>query len=105
LLKEIEKLGSKPINAPIDGRHKLNTKEGKPLDDVQQFQRIIEKLMYLTVIRPDIAFLVSQISQFMHAPKTSHLDAITRVLRYLKGTLRKGIWMQNNNSNTMCGLF
>jgi isocitrate dehydrogenase len=34
LLKETGKLGSKPVNTPIDGRHKINTKDGKPLEDV-----------------------------------------------------------------------
>jgi Reverse transcriptase (RNA-dependent DNA polymerase) len=102
LLKETGKLGSKPINTPIDGQHKLNTKDEKSLEDVQQFQRLVGKLIYLTVTRPDIAFSVSQISQFMHALRTSHFDAITRILRYLKGTPGKGIWMKNNNSNTVC---
>jgi Reverse transcriptase (RNA-dependent DNA polymerase) len=101
LLKETCKLASKPISTPIDGRHKLNINDGKPLEDIQQFQRLVRKLIYLTVTRPDIA--VSQISQFMHTPRTSHLDAVNRILRYLKGTPGKGILMKNNNSNTLCG--
>jgi hypothetical protein len=47
--------------------------------------------------------LVSEISQFMYASRTSHLDALTRILRYLKGTPGKGIWIKNNNSNNVCG--
>jgi hypothetical protein len=41
----------------------------------------------------------------MHSPRTQHLEAINRVLRYLKGTPGKGIWMENNNSNEICGYF
>jgi hypothetical protein len=41
----------------------------------------------------------------MHAPRTPHLEAINRILRYLKGTLGKGVWMKNNNSNNICGYF
>jgi hypothetical protein len=48
------------------------------------------KLIYLTVIRPDILFVVSQISKFMHSSIT-HLDTINRILRYLKGTPGKRI--------------
>jgi hypothetical protein len=82
---------------------KLNINDGKPLEYIQQFQRLVGKLIYLTVTRPDIAYSVSQISQFMHTPRTSHLEAVNRILRYLKGTPGKGILMKNNNSNTLCG--
>src|ERR1039457_7403798 len=70
---------------------------------MNQFQRLIEKLIYLTVTRPDIYFFVSQISKFMHSPRTPHLEAINRILRYLKGNPGKGILMKNNNSNNICG--
>jgi hypothetical protein len=39
----------------------------------------------------------------MHSPRIPHLDAINRILRYLKGTPEKGVWMKNNNSNDICG--
>jgi hypothetical protein len=38
----------------------------------------------------------------MHSPRIPHLDAINRILRYLKGTLGKGIWMKKN-TNVICG--
>jgi hypothetical protein len=41
----------------------------------------------------------------MHAPRTTHLNVIDRILRYLKGTPGKKIWMKNNNSNEICGYF
>jgi hypothetical protein len=39
----------------------------------------------------------------MHTPRTSHLDAINKILRYLKSCPGKGIWMKNNRTNTVCG--
>jgi Reverse transcriptase (RNA-dependent DNA polymerase) len=54
LLKETEKLGCKPASTPIDSKCKLNTEERKPLEDINQFQRLVGKLIYLTVTRPDI---------------------------------------------------
>jgi hypothetical protein len=87
----------------MDSNVKLNAEDSEPLKDISQFQRLIGKLIYLTVTRPDISFSISQISQFMHSPRTQHLKAINRVLRYLKGTPGKGIWMKNNNSNEICG--
>jgi hypothetical protein len=103
LLKETEKLGCKPISTPIDLKVKLNTEDGEPLDDINHLQRLVRKLIYLTVMRPDMSFVVSQISKFMHSPRTPHLDVVNRILRYLKGTLGKGIWMRKNNINNMCG--
>jgi hypothetical protein len=55
------------------------------------------------VTRSDISFAVSQVSKFMHSPRTPHLEAINRILRYSKGTLGKGVYMKNNDSNEICG--
>jgi hypothetical protein len=63
---------------------------------------LVEKLIYLIIIRPDIFFPISQITRFMHSPRTPHLDAIIGILRYLKGAPGKGVWMKNNNSNDIC---
>jgi hypothetical protein len=63
----------------------------------------MRKLIYLTIIRSDIPFAVSQISRFMHTPRISHLDVLNRILQYLKGTLEKRIWISKNNINVMCG--
>ena len=103
LLKETEKIGSKPVSTPIDYNCKLNCEDGEPLEDINQFQRLVGKLIYLTVTRPDIAYAVSQVSKFMHAPRKPHLDAIDRILRYLKSAPGKGIWYKDNNSNEVCG--
>jgi Reverse transcriptase (RNA-dependent DNA polymerase) len=71
LLQETGKLGCKPAKTPIETNIKLNIENGEPLKDINHFQRLIGKLIYLTVTRPDLSFVVSQISQFMHAPRTS----------------------------------
>jgi hypothetical protein len=103
LLEETGKLGSKLASIPIDGKYKLNTEDGECLEDINQFQRLVGKLIYLTVTRPNISYSVSQISKFMHSPRTPHLEAINRILKYLKGTPGKGIFMKCNNSNEVCG--
>ncbi|KAA0036222.1 copia-like protein [Cucumis melo var. makuwa] len=46
---------------------------------------------------------VSIVSQFMHAPRTCHMEAINRILRYLKGTPGQGILMKQNSTNTVVG--
>ncbi|KAL0561798.1 hypothetical protein IC582_002241 [Cucumis melo] len=103
LLKETGKLGTKPATTPMETNIKLNTEDGKPLSGISQYQRIVGKLIYLTVTRPDITFAVSIVSQFMHAPRTCHMEAINRILRYLKGTPGQGILMKQNSTNTVVG--
>jgi Reverse transcriptase (RNA-dependent DNA polymerase) len=103
LLKETEKLGAKPANTPMETNTKLRLEEGELLADIGQYQRLVGKLIYLTVTRPDISFAVSTVSQFMHALRTSHLSAIDIILRYLKCTPGQGIWMRKNESNDVVG--
>lgn len=55
------------------------------------YQRLVGKLIYLSHTRPDIAFAVSRVSQHMHLPKESHLEAVYKILRYLKGTPGRGL--------------
>ncbi|KAL9659049.1 hypothetical protein QQ045_018615 [Rhodiola kirilowii] len=53
---------------------------------------MIGSLQYLTITRPDIAYSVNFISQFMSQPRTSHLVAAKRILRYVKGTIDYGLY-------------
>jgi Reverse transcriptase (RNA-dependent DNA polymerase) len=101
LLKETGKLGAKSASTPIETNIKLGPEDGELLPDIVQYQRLVGKLIYLTVTRPDIAFALSVVSQFMHAPCTSHLSTIDRILRYLKGTPGQGIWMKKNITNNV----
>ena len=62
------------------------------LTDISGFQRLIGRLIYLLATRPDISFAVQCLSQFMHAPRKSHLNLALRVLRYLKRSPGKSIF-------------
>jgi hypothetical protein len=55
--------------------------------------------------RSDLSFVVNQSNQFIHAPKIPHLKAINRILRYLKSSSEKEIWMKNNCTNAIRGYF
>ena len=57
------------------------------LAEKSTYREMIGSLMYITVMtRPDIAFAVSTLSQYLEAPRSTHMKAITRVFRYLSGT-------------------
>ena len=88
--------GCKPSNTPIEVNTKLGeVKDGVPVD-TGRYQRLVGRLIYLSHTRPDIAFAVSMVSQFMHSPYEKHLEAVYRILRYLKGTPGKGLLFKKN---------
>lgn len=91
LLRDTGKTGCRPADTPYDPNTKLSSDEGELVDDVGQYQKIVGKLLYLSLTRPDITFVVSVLSQFMHAPRVPHMQAVDRVLRYLKSCPGKGL--------------
>ena len=60
------------------------TKEGDPFEDPKRYRRLVGKLNYLIVTRPDIAYSVGVLSQYMSSPTISHWAAIEHILSYLK---------------------
>ncbi|GJX19431.1 hypothetical protein Tco_0222108 [Tanacetum coccineum] len=69
------------------------TKDEEAADvDVHLYRSMIGSLMYLTASRPDIMFAVCACSRFQVTPKTSHLNAVKRIFRYLKGKPKLGLW-------------
>lgn len=75
---------------------KLTPTNGKLLPDPSIFRRLVGRLIYLIITRPNIVFSVNLLSQFMHEPRIPHMDAAYRILRYLKGTLGHGILLSPN---------
>ena len=64
--------------------------------DKGRYQRLVGRLMYLAHTRSDLAYALSIVSQFMHNPGEQHMNAVMRILRYLKSTPGKGILFTKN---------
>ncbi|GJW88724.1 hypothetical protein Tco_0164064 [Tanacetum coccineum] len=60
--------------------------------DSTKYRDMISSLLYLTASRPDIMFSVCLCARFQEAPKTSHLEVVKRIFRYIKGTTHLGLW-------------
>ncbi|CAL8998283.1 unnamed protein product [Prunus brigantina] len=91
LLTETRMMGCKPVNTPMEENHKLGECTDHKPTNKEQYQRLVGRLIYLSHTRPDIAYAVSVVSQFMHSPSEVHRDAVNRILRYLKSTPGKGL--------------
>ena len=73
LLEDTGFLGSKPASLPMDPYVKLSNEDGELLSDIYQYRRLIGRLLYLTISRPDIAFAVNKLSQFVSKARVPHL--------------------------------
>ena len=91
LLEETGMLDCKPIKTPIEQGGKAKLIEGDTVDK-GRYQQLVGKLIYLSHTRPDITFVVSVVSQYMHSSCQGHFDAVYRTLRYLKKTPGKGLF-------------
>ncbi|XP_073220339.1 secreted RxLR effector protein 161-like [Cicer arietinum] len=96
LLEETGMSGSRPADTPMELNAKLWEKGSVPVE-IGRYQRLVGKLIYLAHTRPDIAFSVSVVSQFMHSPYEEHLEAVYRILRYLKSNPGKGLCFKKTN--------
>ena len=89
---------------PAEARLQLSKSEDEQDVDPTQYRRLIGSLRYLCNTRPDLAFSVGIASRFMEKPKVSHLAAIKRILRYIKGTLGCGILFPATDNGGKCEL-
>ncbi|GJT40237.1 retrovirus-related pol polyprotein from transposon TNT 1-94 [Tanacetum coccineum] len=92
MLKKFGLEDSKPMKTPMSSDTKLTKDEECESVDSTKYRGMIGSLLYLTASRPDIMFSVCLCARFQEAPKTSHLEAVKRIFRYIKGTTHLGLW-------------
>ncbi|GJV55602.1 hypothetical protein Tco_1456607 [Tanacetum coccineum] len=80
------------MKTPMSSDTKLTKDEEYESVDSTKYRGMIGSLLYLTASRPDIMFSVCLCARFQEAPKTSHLEAVKRIFRYIKGTTHLGLW-------------
>ncbi|GKC37479.1 putative ribonuclease H-like domain-containing protein [Tanacetum coccineum] len=92
ILKKFGFSTMKTISTPMETSKPL-LKDAKAKDvDVYLYRSMIGSLMYLTSSRPNIMFVVCACARFQVTPKVSHLYAMKRIFRYLKGQPKLGLW-------------
>jgi len=98
ILEETGLMNSKSVDTPMDIDTKLLSNQGESLSDPEQYRRLVEKLNYLTFTQPVISFAISVMSQFLNSPYEDHCNAVIRLVKYIKGSLGKGLLYDSNNS-------
>ena len=83
---------AKKIGTPMNPACRLDKDENGKSIDQKLYHCMIESLLYLTASRPDILFSVWICARFQSEPKKSHLLAVKRIIRYLKGTINLDLW-------------
>nr|GEU70767.1 retrovirus-related Pol polyprotein from transposon TNT 1-94 [Tanacetum cinerariifolium] len=92
MFKKFRLEDSKPMKTPLSSDTKLTKDKEYESIDSTKYRGIIGSLLYLTESRPDIMFSVCLCARFQEAPKTSHLKAVKRIFRYIKGITYLGLW-------------
>ncbi|CAL8158058.1 unnamed protein product [Prunus armeniaca] len=91
LLQKANLLNSKPAYTPLAAKVLFSVSDGALISNPTEYRELVGNLQYLTLTCPDISFAVNIVAQFMSAPRTPHLVAAKRILRYIKGTIDLGL--------------
>jgi hypothetical protein len=92
MLKRFRMEDCKPVITPMQISCKLSKDDDSKSIDQRQYRSMISSLLYVTASRPSVMQAVGQVARFQEAPKESHVLAVKRIFRYLKGTKEFGLW-------------
>ncbi|GJU79328.1 putative ribonuclease H-like domain-containing protein [Tanacetum coccineum] len=90
IISEVGLLGAKPAKIPMEQNHHLGLAQRRLFEDPEQYPRLVGRLIYLCFTRPDLAYSMHILSQFMQNPQIEHWEAEIRVVRDLKGSPGQG---------------
>jgi hypothetical protein len=103
VLKKFDMGEAKPLSTPMSTTTALDADEdGEPVDQ-KEYRSMIGSLLYLTATRPDIHFTVCLCARFQASPRTSHRQAVKRIMRYLRFTPEFGLWYSSSSVLSLCG--
>ncbi|GJX47705.1 retrovirus-related pol polyprotein from transposon TNT 1-94 [Tanacetum coccineum] len=101
LLQSVGLSNCKPVSSPMVTSSSLSLDDSTAFSNPVKYRQVVGSLQYVTLSRPDIAFAVNKVCQYMHAPTENHWSAIKRILRYLHGTVEHGMLIRHSSSSTL----
>ena len=103
LVKRFGLENGKDFETPMSTTLKLDKDEKGKSVDQSLYRSMIGSLLYLTASRPDICFSVGLCARFQANPKESHLKAVKRIIRYIKGTYNLGLFYSFDTNDILVG--
>nr|KYP74196.1 hypothetical protein KK1_006865 [Cajanus cajan] len=89
---------AKPVKTPLVPGCKFQSTRTEAAEDPSLYRSIVGALQYLTITKPDLAFTVNKLCQYMHRPLQSHWKIVKRVLRYINGTRDHGLLFEKSHN-------
>ncbi|PKU60143.1 Retrovirus-related Pol polyprotein from transposon TNT 1-94 [Dendrobium catenatum] len=87
-----------PVLTPFPSKMSLDDKAMTAFENPEFYRHLVGSLQYLTITRPDLAYAVNKLCQFMHSPLCHHFHALKHLLRYIKGTVDLGLPITGHSS-------
>jgi hypothetical protein len=97
MIKRFRMEDCKPIITPMKTSCKLSKDDDSKSIDQRKYRSMIDNLLYVTTSKPDVMQTVGQVARFLEAPNESHVLALKRIFKYLKGTKEFGLWYPKGN--------
>lgn len=103
MFDEFSLASCKSVPTPMHEKLKLTRDMEAPFANATRYQRMVGKLIFLTLIRIDIAYAVSVVSRCMTRPQEPHAQAVKHIYRYLKGTADFALLYRRGEEDKLCG--
>jgi hypothetical protein len=96
MLKKFQMEDYSHVITPMVVGWKLSKYDISPNFDQRKYRSMMCSLLYITTSRPNIMQVVGMVGQYQSIPKQSHLVVVTRIFKYLKGTMTYDLWYPRN---------
>jgi hypothetical protein len=103
VIKKFDMGETKPLLTPMSTMTTLDVDEDVEPVDQKEYMSMIGSLLYLTVMRSDIHFIVCLCACFHASPRTSHIHAVKRTMRYMCFNPEFGLWYSSSSVLSLCG--
>lgn len=92
IIKDLNLTHTRAVSSPLPKGLGLSTDIGEVLEEPEVYRKLIGRLLYLNITRPDLSYATQHLSQFLSCPRKPHLQAALYVVRYLKSTVNMGLF-------------
>nr|KYP33120.1 hypothetical protein KK1_046057 [Cajanus cajan] len=102
-IKETGLENCRPIDSSMDPNQKLMMDQGGIFPDPKRYKRLVRKLTYLTITRPDISFAIGVVNQFLQDPHIDHWNVVIHILKYIKRVQGQGLLYEAKRNTQVLG--